>query len=161
NHRNHIGLFELARQQPQPRSNLGGLLMAQNPRSDERNSAQERNSAPEVAREAARRGAEQAERIVRTTADMNSQAARTGSDLMEPNVKPAHQVLQSGAEMAARIAERSANNFNRAYGLTGEEARRAAQSSTGSLAALLRASAVMAELTQDMALEWMHFSRDR
>jgi hypothetical protein len=126
-----------------------------NPRSDERSSAQE------GAREAARKGAEQAERIARATADVNTQAARTSTDLMERNVKTAHQVLQSGAEMAARLAERSAQHLNRAFGLSGEEAQRAAQSSTGNLAALLRSGAVLAELTQDMALEWMTFSRDR
>jgi hypothetical protein len=131
--------------------------MATNPRSDDRNST----SAQERAREAARRGAEQAERIARATADVNSQAARTSTDIMERNVQTAQQVLQSGAEMAARLAERSTQQFSRAFGLTGEEARRAAQSTTGSLSALLRSTALLAELSQDMALEWVHFSRER
>jgi hypothetical protein len=130
-------------------------ILLMNPRSDERSSARE------GAREAARRGAEQAERIARATADVNTQAARTSTDLMERNVKTAHEVMQSSAEMAARLAERSAHHFNRAFGLTGEEAQRAAQSSTGNLSALLQSSAVLAEMTQNMALEWMNFSRER
>jgi len=131
--------------------------MATNPRSDDRNTA----TAQEGVREATRRGTEQAERFARATADVNSQAARTSTDIMERNVKTAQQVMQSGAEMAARLAERSAQQFNRAFGFTGEEASRAAQSSTGNLSALLRSSAVLAELTQDLALEWMQFGRDR
>jgi hypothetical protein len=131
--------------------------MATNPRSEERNTA----TAQEGAREAARRGAEQAERIARVAADVNSQAARTSTDIMERNVKTAQQVMQSGAEMAARLAERSAQQFNRAFGLSGEEAQRTAESSTGNFAALLRSSAMLAELSQDMALEWMQFGRDR
>jgi hypothetical protein len=128
--------------------------MAQNPRSEERNPTHDM-------REATRRGAEQAERVARATADVNGQAARTGSDIMARNVKTAHEMMQSGAEMAARLAERSAHGVNRAFGLSGEEAQRAAQSSTGNLSALMRSSAMLAELTQDMALEWMHFNRER
>jgi RNA 3'-terminal phosphate cyclase len=125
-----------------------------NPRSDER-------TGHEGAREASRRGAEQAERIARATADVNTQAARTSADMMERNVKTTHQVLQSGAGIAASLAERSAQHLNRMFGLTGEEAQRAAESSTGHLAALLQSGAGLAEFTQNMALEWMTFSRDR
>jgi hypothetical protein len=133
------------------------LLMATNPRSEDRNTA----TAQEGARESARRGAEQAERIARASVDVNSQAARTSTDIMERNVKTAQQVMQSGAEMAARLAERSAQQFNRAFGLTGEEAQRTAEFSTGNFSTLLRSSAMLAELTQEMALEWMQFGRDR
>jgi hypothetical protein len=134
--------------------------MATNPRSDDRN---DRNTATaqEGTREATRRGAEQAERFARATADVNSQAARTSTDIMERNVKTAQQMMQSGAEMAVRLAERSAHQFNRAFGFTGDHANRATQSSTGNLSALLRSSAVLAELTQGLALEWMQFGRDR
>jgi hypothetical protein len=131
--------------------------MATNPRSEDRNTS----GAQEATREAGRRGAEQADRIARVTADVNSQVTRTSTDIMELNVKTAQQVMQSGAEMAARLAERSAQQFNRAFGLSGEEAQRTAESSTGNFSALLRSSAMLAELTQNMALEWMQFGRDR
>jgi len=132
--------------------------MAQNPRSEQQNAA---TAAREGVRETARRGAEQTERMARVTADMNSETARRSADLMERNVETMHRCMQSGAEMAARLAERSAQQLNRAFGLTGEEANRAARSSSGNLSAILRSSAVLAELTQDMALEWVHFSSDR
>jgi hypothetical protein len=131
--------------------------MAENPRSEEKIAS----AAQETVRQTARRGTEQAERVARATAHLNNEAARSSADLMERNVQAVHQVFQSGAEMAARLAERSADRFNRALGLTGEEANRAARSSSGNLAALLRSSAVLAELTQDMALEWVQFSRER
>jgi hypothetical protein len=131
--------------------------MPTNPRSEDRSTT----GAQEAAREAGRRGAEQAERIARVTADVNSQAARTSTDIMERNVKAAQQVMQSGAEMAARLAERSAQQFNRAFGLSGEEAQRTTESSTGNFSALLRSSAMLAELSQDLALEWIQFGRDR
>jgi hypothetical protein len=131
--------------------------MATNPRSEDRNTS----GAQEATREAGRRGAEQADRIARVTADVNSQVARTSTDIMERNVKTAQQVMQSGAEMVARLAERSAQQFNRAFGLSGEEAQRTAECSTGSFSALLRSSAMLAEMTQNMALECTQFGRDR
>jgi hypothetical protein len=132
--------------------------MAQNPRSEEQNVTA---AARESVRETARKGAEQTDRMARVTAEMSSEAARSSADLMERNVETMQRFMQSGAEMAARIAEQSAHRFNRALGLTGDEANRAARSSSGNLSAILRSSAVLAELTQDMALEWVHFSRDR
>jgi hypothetical protein len=135
--------------------------MAANPGWDESNSTQFVQEAAQAAREAARRGADQANRIGRATAEVNSQAARAGADILGRNVEAAHHVLQSGAEMAAKLTERSAHQFGRVLGFTGDDAEKAAQSYSTNLGAILESSATLAEMTQEMTREWLNFGRER
>lgn len=72
-----------------------------------------------------------------------------------------HQVLQSGAELAARLAERSADQFSRALGLSGEEASQAAQKSSENFDAIMHSSSMLVEVSQNISREWSNFARAR
>ena len=118
--------------------------MANNPRSDERTAAgaaqpstpaaqqatQIAQQATQVAREATRKSAEQAERIVNTAADVNNQTAQVGAEIMHRNTQTLHRAVQSGTEMAATLTERSMQQWNRALGLSGNEAEKAVEQSS-------------------------------
>jgi phasin family protein len=137
--------------------------MAANPgerTSGERNPNAAAQDATQTAREAARKGARQAERIAEATANVNNQAARTGANIMERHAETAHHVIQSGAEMAAMLTARSADQWSRALGFSGDEAQTAVRLSTDNVSAILHSGAAMAEVGQDMAVEWINFSRE-
>ena len=69
--------------------------------------------------------------------------------------------LRSSAEIAARLTERSADQFGRVYGIFGEEARKAGQISSENLDAIMHSSSVLAEVTQSITREWVNFTRER
>jgi hypothetical protein len=126
----------------------------------EANNRSERETA-RAAREAAHQAANQADRIGRATAQVNSQAARAGADILGRNVETAQQVLQSGAEMAAKLSERSAHQLGRGLGFSGQDTEKAAQSYSNNIGAILESSATLAEMTQEITREWMNFGRGR
>jgi phasin family protein len=116
--------------------------------------------ATQAAREATRKNADQAERFGRAAADANTQAARVGADIMGRNIETTHHVLQSGADMAAKIAKRSAQQFGRAFGFAGNDAEKAAQTFSTNVHAILESSATLADMAQQVAAEWTSFGRD-
>jgi hypothetical protein len=125
-----------------------------NPRSDERHTAQASQEAVQAAREAARKSSEEAERIAQSAAEMNSQATRTGADILARNVETTQQVLQSGAEMAAKLTQ----HFGRSLGLT-EDSGQTTQVYARTLSAILQSTAVLAEMTQGITRELMDLGR--
>ena len=116
--------------------------------------------AQDAARDAARRGADQAGRIGRATAAANSQAAKVGADILGRNIETTHQVLQSSADMAAKLAQHSAQQFGRAFGFAGSDAEKATQSFSTNVHAILESSATLAEMAHQIAAEWTNFGRD-
>jgi hypothetical protein len=134
------------------------ITMATHPRSDERNTAQATQEAAQAAREAARKSSEQAERIGQSAAEMNSQATRTGADILARHVETTQQVLQSGAEMAAKLTQHSAQQFGRSLGLA-EDSGQTSQAYARNLSAILQSAAVLAEMTQGITRELVDLGR--
>ena len=81
--------------------------------------------------------------------------------MLQTNVGTAQQALQSGAEMAARLAESSVNQFGRALGLSGDGTHTAAQQSSENIDAIVRSGAMIVEVTQSISREWTDFARER
>jgi len=71
------------------------------------------------------------------------------------------EALQSSAEIAARLTERSADQFGRVFGLPGEEAQKTAQKSSDNIDAIIHSSAALAEVSQSISREWVNFTRER
>jgi hypothetical protein len=134
------------------------ITMATNPRSDERNTAQATQDVAQAAREAARKSSEQAERIGQSAAEMNSQASRTGADVLTRHVETTQQVLQSGAEMAAKLTQHSAQQFARSLGLA-EDAGQTTQAYARNLSAILQSTSMLAEMTQGITRELLDLGR--
>ena len=71
-----------------------------------------------------------------------------------------------GAEETGHIAETSslaqrfADEIGCVFGISGEEAHKTAQRSSENLDAIIQSSSVLAEVTQSISREWLHFTRE-
>lgn len=111
--------------------------------------------------EATRAGAEQATRIAQISTDVSERAARAGTEILQRNAETVQEALHSIAEITARLTERSAEQFSHAFGISGEEAHKAAQKSSDNIDAIIHSSSALAEVTQSISREWANFARDR
>ena len=68
--------------------------------------------------------------------------------------------MRSGADLAAHLAERSAEQLARPTGVSGEEARKAMQKSSANIDAITQSGAVLTEVARGVASEWMGFTRE-
>jgi hypothetical protein len=98
-----------------------------------------------------REGTEEARRIAQISTDVSNRAARAGTEILE----------QSSVEIAARLTERSADQFGRVWGIFGEEVHKAAQKSPDNFDAIIQSSSVLAKVTQSISREWANFMRKR
>ena len=71
------------------------------------------------------------------------------------------EAVQSSAEIAARLTECSADQFGRVFGISGDEAYKAAQKSSDNLNAIIQSTSVLAVVTQSISREWVNFTRER
>jgi phasin family protein len=124
--------------------------MASNPRSSDRESG-------DVA-ETTRRATEQA---ARSLSDAGERTARAGAETFQRNADRLNASWRSGNETANRIAERSLEQFNRLFGLSGETARQAVQQSSSNMQAMLESTTIMADGLQELSGEWLRFAQER
>ncbi|MGA7450018.1 MAG: phasin family protein [Rhodoplanes sp.] len=115
----------------------------------------------EAVQDATREDAEQVSRIMQISTDAGEHAARAGTEILQRNVETIQDALQSSAEIAARVAERSADQFGRVFGISVDEAHKAAQKSSDNLDVIIESSSVFAGVTQSISREWVNFIRER
>ena len=124
-----------------------------------------RNTQPdnvtEAVQEAPREGAEHSGGIAQISTDVSERAARVGTEVLQRNAETVQEALQSSAAIAARLTERSADQFGRMFGISGEEAHKAARKSSDNVDAIIQSSSVLAEVTQSISREWVNFTRER
>jgi hypothetical protein len=89
------------------------------------------------------------------------QAMRAGVELMQRNAETVQRAFQCGARLAARFTELSADQFGRAFGISGGSAEEAAQQSSRNVEAIVQSSAVLTEITQHLCEEWADIARAR
>jgi Phasin protein len=106
-------------------------------------------------------GAKEQVRATDAAAAASDQAVRAGVELMQRNAETIQRAFQCGARLAARFTELSADQFGRAFGLSGESAEEAAQKSSHNVEAIVQSGAVLTEITQRMCEEWAHIARAR
>lgn len=102
-----------------------------------------------------------ASRVSDAAARASDQAVRASVEMMRRNAETLQHTLQCGAKLAARMTERSANQFGRAMGFSGEGAQNAAQKSSRNLEALVQSGTVLTEITQRLCEEWVDIARAR
>jgi hypothetical protein len=107
------------------------------------------------------RANEQAPRAKEAAAAASDQAVRAGVELMQRNAQTVQRAFQCGARLAARITELSADQFGRAFGISGESAEEAARKSSHNVEAIVQSSAVLTEITQRLCEEWANVARAR
>jgi hypothetical protein len=91
----------------------------------------------------------------------SDQAVRAGVELMQRNAKTLQHALQCGARLAARLSERSTDQFGRAIGVSAEGAEDAAQRSSLNFEAIVQSGVVLSEITQRLCEEWVDVARAR
>jgi phasin family protein len=125
-------------------------LMATNPRSSDRESG-------DVA-ETTRRATEQ---TARNLSDASERTTRAGAEAFQRNTERLNVTWRSGSETANRIAERSMEQLNRLFGLSGETARQTVQQSSSNIQAMLESTTIVADGLQELSGEWLRFAQER
>ena len=105
--------------------------------------------------------AEGASRVKDAAARASDRAMRASVEIMQRNAETVQHTLEYGAKLAARMTERSADQFGRAIGFSGEGAQRAAQRSSRNLEAIVQSGTMLTELTQLLWEEWAEIARAR
>jgi len=105
--------------------------------------------------------AEGASRVKDAAARASDQAMRASVEMIQRNAETVQHTLQCGAKLAARMTERSADQFGRAIGFSGEGAQTAAQKSSRNLEAIVQSGTVLTEITQRLCEEWAEIARAR
>jgi|SRR6266404_1890307 hypothetical protein len=105
--------------------------------------------------------AEGAARVKDAAARASDQAMRASVEIMQRNAETVQHTLECGAKLAARMTERSADQFGRAIGFSGEGAQSAAQRSSRNLEGIVQSGTVLTELTQRLCEEWVEIARAR
>ena len=117
------------------------------------------DSVTEVVQEA--ESTDQTGHIAETSRDAGERAAGVGTEVFQRNVETVQEALQSGGEIEARLTERSADQFGRVFGISLEEAHKAAQKSSDMFDAIIQSTSIFTEVTQKCLQEWLNFTRER
>jgi hypothetical protein len=139
-----------------------------NPRQTERDASQTARDVSETAREASqaaqettRKIAEETSRAARTAADAGAGAARASADMIQRNAETVQHAWESGSKMATGLAERTAERFARACGISGESAQQATEQSARNLESIVQSGTILAGGMQSISLELLNFARNR
>jgi hypothetical protein len=128
---------------------------------ENRNSTESMRRTAQASEKAARTTADETTRMAEAAVGAGNRAVQTGTEMLQRNAETLQHTIQSGAKLAARMTERSADQFGRAMGFSGEEAQKAAHRSTGNIEAIMHSSTVVSEITQRLCGEWVDFARQR
>ncbi len=120
------------------------------PRSDDK-----AHQSGEAAQEAARRMTEETARTARANADAGERAARAGAELFQHNADSMQRAWQAGIEAAAHLTERSASQFARVFGLSGEEAQKATKQSSQNVEAIMQSTSAVAQAWEGISREML------
>ena len=103
---------------------------------------------------------EQTAHSSRASAAAGERTVRAGGEAISHNVEKLSQTWQSGSEAASRIVGRSADQFSKMFGLSGETARRAVEQVSGNIQAVMEGSTVIADGLSNVSGEWMRFTQN-
>lgn len=105
--------------------------------------------------------AQSASRAKDAAARTSDQAIRASVEMMQRNAETVQHTLHCSARLAAQMTQRTADQFGRAVGLSGEGAQTAAQKSSRNLEAIAQSSTVLTEIAQRLCEEWVETARAR
>ena len=128
--------------------------MAQPNRQDEKNIAQ-------AARDNSRRITADTHQFAEVVANVGENAIRAGTELLKRNSEILRDLWETGRKMATQFTDQSINPFYRAFGMSDQEAKKAAQRSSRNMVAVLGSSTILAEGVQNISREWLEFAQSR
>src|SRR4051794_27554644 len=126
-----------------------------NPRPDDKPT----QTAEETLRRNSERAAEQSKRIGETAVETGQDAVRAGADLFQQNAQTLQNALRFGVEATTAVMGRSADQFSRTFGLSGNEMQEATQRSARNAATVLQSTSAIAKVMNDMSQEYFTFVR--
>jgi phasin family protein len=125
-----------------------------NPRQAERDSN-------ESVHETTRKATDHGSQTSRAMSDTAERTARAGTEAFRRNAETISSTWRNSSEAAARIAERSVDQFSKLFGLTGDTARETMQQSAGNVQALIESSTFVVDGLHNVSGEWMRFVQNR
>jgi hypothetical protein len=105
--------------------------------------------------------AESASRVKDAAARTSDQAIRASVEMMQRNAETVQHTLHCGARLAAQMTQRTADQFGRAVGFSGESAQTAAQKSSHNVEVIVQSGTVLTEIMQHLCDEWVEIARAR
>jgi len=115
----------------------------------------------QVARDTARRTAEQTSRAARVATDIGAETTRLGVDMIQRNAETIQQAWETGTKIAGQFAEQSMKGLASAFGVPGEAGRNAAERSTRNLESIVQSSTIITNGMQAISREMIEFARKR
>lgn len=128
-----------------------------NPRPEEK-SAQ---NPEDTIRRAAERTAEQTRRIGLAAAEAGEEVAQAGGHLLRQNAEMLQNTLRFGLDMSTAMMGRSTEQLGRTFGLTGDEAQRAAERSVRNAEAIMYSTTAVAKGMNGASREYFDFVRQQ
>lgn len=143
-----------------------------NPRQDDRNMNQPAQDAirktaaasedvRRTAEETTRKTTESAAQFSLSALEAGERATRTGAELMQQNAETMRRILQSSLHLVSQMGGRSADEFGRVFGLSGDELRQANDQSSRNVDAIVESSSVLTQGIDGISREWFEFTRKR
>jgi hypothetical protein len=127
----------------------------------EKNPKDQREPAVQTSERTVSEFAEGASGVKDATAKATDQAMRAGLEMFQRNAETVQHTLECGAKLASRMTKRSANQFGRAFGLSGEGGEEAAQRSSRNIEAVVQSGTTLTDMMQHFFDEWADISRAR
>lgn len=128
-----------------------------NPRQEEKST----QSPEDTIRRAAERTADQTRRIGLATAEAGEEVAQASSHLLRQNAEMLQNTWRFGVDMATAMMGRSTDQLGRTFGLTGNEAQRAAERSVRNAEAIMYTTTAVAKGMNGASREYFDFVRQQ
>ena len=115
----------------------------------------------ETIRRAGERTAEQTRRIGLATAEAGEEVAQASSHLLRQNTEMLQNTWRFGADMITAMMGRSTDQLGRTFGITGNEAQRAAERSVRNAEAIMYSTTAVAKGMNGASREYFDFVRQQ
>ena len=93
--------------------------------------------------------------------EVGQHVAQVGTDIARSVTEISQQAVQSTLHIAVQVAERSVDQFERTFGLSGQEAQEAAEQSSENIQAITECTTILAQGAQDISREWLDWVQKR
>jgi len=113
------------------------------------------------AQQAAQEGTQRIKEITNEAAEAGQQAVTATAEAARVSAETMQQTLQTGLDVAYKVAQRSADEFLQVFGLSGRQSQELAQQSSQNVQAIANTSTVLARGFQDIMREWLNFTQSR
>ncbi len=117
-------------------------------------SSNESEQLTKVSKRMASEFVEGASQATDAAARVGDQTMRAGAEALQRNVETVQHTFEHGAKLASGMTERSATQFGRVFGFSGEAGVKAVQTASRNMEVIVQSSAILTEMMRRMYEEW-------